>query len=128
MQFNILMAVALAAMAALPSTATAQEPDLAETYSGLALRDIGPAMASGRISDLAMHPDGWHVFYAATASGGRIRNACRQVPIQSNGAAGTMCWHICFWKWMGAATPSAQSRAQTCQSVDCAAITSRRIG
>jgi photosystem II stability/assembly factor-like uncharacterized protein len=39
-------------------------------YSGLAVRDIGPAVTSGRISDFAMHPEGWHRFFAATASGG----------------------------------------------------------
>jgi len=46
------------------------KPDPASIYAGLAIRDIGPAVTSGRISDFAMHPDGWHVYYAATASGG----------------------------------------------------------
>jgi len=46
------------------------KPDPASTYAGLAIRDIGPAVTSGRISDFAMHPDGWQVYYAATASGG----------------------------------------------------------
>ncbi len=75
MHFSTLMAAAFAVIAALPSTTAARETDLAEIYSGLALRDIGPAMASGRISDFAMHPDGWHVFYAATASGGLWKTA-----------------------------------------------------
>ncbi len=44
--------------------------DPASIYTGLTIRDIGPAVTSGRISDFAMHPDGWQVYYAATASGG----------------------------------------------------------
>ena len=46
------------------------EADPASIYAGLAIRDIGPAVTSGRITDFAMHPDGWQVYYAATASGG----------------------------------------------------------
>jgi len=41
-----------------------------QAFAGLKARDIGPAVTSGRISDFAMHPDGWQVFYAAVASGG----------------------------------------------------------
>ncbi len=37
--------------------------------SNLPLRNIGPAMISGRISDFAFHPDKKHEFYVATASG-----------------------------------------------------------
>ena len=40
------------------------------TYAGLSFRSIGPAMTSGRIADLAVHPDKPHVFYLAVASGG----------------------------------------------------------
>ncbi len=42
----------------------------AATFEGLAFRDIGPALTSGRVSDLAVdptHPDTW---YVAAASGG----------------------------------------------------------
>ncbi len=39
-------------------------------YGGLSLRDIGPAITSGRITDFAMHPERWHEYFAATASGG----------------------------------------------------------
>ena len=54
------------------ATVSAQDDatDLSEIYAGLKIRNIGPALTSGRISDLAMHPSGWQVFYAATASGG----------------------------------------------------------
>jgi photosystem II stability/assembly factor-like uncharacterized protein len=38
--------------------------------SGLSFRGIGPALTSGRIADLAVHPEKPHVFYLAAASGG----------------------------------------------------------
>ena len=40
------------------------------TFAGLAFREIGPAIASGRISDLAIDPSQPAVWYAAVASGG----------------------------------------------------------
>ena len=42
----------------------------AETFAGLALRSIGPALTSGRIGDLAVHPDDHATIYVAVASGG----------------------------------------------------------
>lgn len=38
--------------------------------SGIGLRNIGPALASGRIADFAIHPDKPQIMYVATASGG----------------------------------------------------------
>lgn len=40
------------------------------TFSGLQWREVGPALASGRIGDLAVHPDDRSVYYVAVASGG----------------------------------------------------------
>ncbi len=40
-----------------------------KTFAGLELRNIGPAINSGRVSDFAVHPDAHHIIYAATASG-----------------------------------------------------------
>ena len=49
----------------------AAEPLLnAELLSGLALREIGPALASGRVSDLAVHPVTSSTWYVTIASGG----------------------------------------------------------
>ncbi len=45
-------------------------PWKAETFAGLAFRGIGPAVASGRISDLALHPEDRATWYVAAASGG----------------------------------------------------------
>ena len=40
------------------------------SLSGLKWRNIGPAFTSGRIADIAVHPDNRSVYYVATASGG----------------------------------------------------------
>ncbi|MCP4247950.1 MAG: glycosyl hydrolase, partial [bacterium] len=47
-----------------------QEPFSAKTFAGLKLRGIGPALASGRIGDFAVHPQNRHHYYAAVCSGG----------------------------------------------------------
>ncbi len=62
-----LLALTLLLPAAMP--AAAQETS-ASTYRGLALREIGPAMTSGRIADLAVNPSNPAEYYVATASGG----------------------------------------------------------
>jgi len=45
-------------------------PFTAGTFSGLELRPIGPALASGRISDIAVQPDDTKRYFVAVASGG----------------------------------------------------------
>lgn len=42
----------------------------ADTFEGLALRNIGPAFLSGRISDVLIHPANENLWYAAAGSGG----------------------------------------------------------
>jgi len=42
----------------------------ADTFEGLSLRGIGPAITSGRIIDLAIHPGQPNTWYVATAGGG----------------------------------------------------------
>ncbi len=42
----------------------------ASTFSGLALRSIGPALMSGRIGDFAVHPRRPQEYFAAVCSGG----------------------------------------------------------
>jgi photosystem II stability/assembly factor-like uncharacterized protein len=41
-----------------------------KTFSGLSFRNIGPAFTSGRIGDIAIHPNNENVWYVAVASGG----------------------------------------------------------
>lgn len=40
------------------------------TFSGLKLRSIGPALMSGRIADIAIHPNDFSTWYVAVGSGG----------------------------------------------------------
>src|SRR5581483_4042407 len=42
----------------------------ADTFSGLKLREVGPALTSGRITDIAVDPHDKSVRYVASASGG----------------------------------------------------------
>jgi len=57
--------------AALTAFAKADDDRLdSATFNGLKFRSIGPALTSGRISDLAVRPDNKKMYYAATASGG----------------------------------------------------------
>ena len=57
--------------AAKPAAKAAPAPLLtSELLSGLAFRNIGPAIMSGRISDIAIHPQKRHTWYVAVGSGG----------------------------------------------------------
>ena len=39
-------------------------------YSGLKFRSIGPALMSGRISDIVIHPENENIWYVTAGSGG----------------------------------------------------------
>ncbi len=47
-----------------------QDPMSAGNFTGFRLRSIGPALNSGRISCIAVHPENKHIWYVAAASGG----------------------------------------------------------
>ena len=53
-----------------PATAPATQPMTAETFAGLKLRGIGPALMAGRIGDIAVNPRDPRQWYIAVASGG----------------------------------------------------------
>ncbi|MCY4159536.1 MAG: hypothetical protein OXF48_07985 [Bacteroidetes bacterium] len=40
-------------------------------FSAIKLRNVGPAFTSGRIADIAMHPEDDNVWYVAVGSGRR---------------------------------------------------------
>ncbi|MEP5766015.1 MAG: glycosyl hydrolase [Halieaceae bacterium] len=42
----------------------------ADTFKGLELRNIGPALMSGRIADIVLHPDNRSIWYVGVGSGG----------------------------------------------------------
>ncbi|MDQ7087846.1 MAG: glycosyl hydrolase [Acidobacteriota bacterium] len=56
-----------------PSIASAKKDESrldASTFEGLELRAIGPALMSGRIADIAIHPERQSTWYVAVGSGG----------------------------------------------------------
>jgi len=71
MKFSIYL---FCALLLLSFTAHAQDgedsPMNDKTFSGLKLRNIGPAFTSGRIADIAIHPEDNNVWYIAVGSGG----------------------------------------------------------
>ncbi len=48
----------------------AEKDDYSANYTGLKFRSIGPALMSGRISDIVIHPDNENVWYISAGSGG----------------------------------------------------------
>jgi len=60
--------LALLAMAVVAAPLAAQDYNRS-TFRGLSLREIGPALTSGRISDLAINPENPSEYYVAVASG-----------------------------------------------------------
>jgi photosystem II stability/assembly factor-like uncharacterized protein len=77
--FRIALAIcACALVGGFSSTAAEEEPLWsAERFKGLELRSIGPALMSGRIADIAIHPEDDNLWYVAVGSGGvwKTRNA-----------------------------------------------------
>ncbi|MCW8985687.1 MAG: hypothetical protein OQK55_10115, partial [Thermoanaerobaculales bacterium] len=72
----LLVILALVATPAMAKKKAAEEPEKkddapmsAATFAGLEMRNIGPAINSGRVSDFAVQPDAHHIIYVATASG-----------------------------------------------------------
>jgi photosystem II stability/assembly factor-like uncharacterized protein len=65
-----LLASLLAAAETPPKENKKGKKDPAAVFAGLEFRSIGPALTSGRILDLAVHPKTPHVYYVATAGGG----------------------------------------------------------
>ena len=61
--------IALSAQAPIAQARDDADGKKDDPFSGLALRHIGPAITSGRISHFAFHPQRKNEFYAATASG-----------------------------------------------------------
>ena len=53
------------------SVSTTLESGLVDSvFSGLKLRNIGPGFMSGRIADIAIHPENENIWYVAVGSGG----------------------------------------------------------
>ncbi len=54
---------------------TIDDPMSAKTFKGLEFRSIGPALMSGRIADIAIHPVDFSTWYVAVGSGGVWKTA-----------------------------------------------------
>src|SRR5688572_21762184 len=67
---GLLAAAPAAARAAREEKKEPETPWTSDTFSGLALRGIGPALTSGRVSDIAVHPTDSRTWYVTVASGG----------------------------------------------------------
>jgi len=50
--------------------ANAQKNDLSQLLQDIKIRNIGPAFMSGRIADIAIHPENQNIWYVATGSSG----------------------------------------------------------
>jgi len=51
----------------MPATSQKYSEDI---FKGLEFRNLGPALTSGRIADIAIHPDNENIWYIAVGSGG----------------------------------------------------------
>jgi photosystem II stability/assembly factor-like uncharacterized protein len=68
---RILTALSIACcLCAVATTEEAETGMSAAGFEGFELRSIGPALMSGRIADIAIHPDDPSVWYVAVGSGG----------------------------------------------------------
>jgi photosystem II stability/assembly factor-like uncharacterized protein len=67
---NILKIVALCAFAYSITFNLNAQKKAKNPFSGLKFRNIGPAMTSGRIADIAIHPENENIWYVAVGSGG----------------------------------------------------------
>lgn len=66
------------------SSSHAQDRMTAETFEGMALRNLGPGFMSGRIADIAIHPNDESVWYVAVGSGNvwkTVNNGTTWTPI-----------------------------------------------
>lgn len=70
LQLLLLCTVFLLANTAFSQQKKDDSPLTESTFSGLKMRNIGPAFASGRIADIAIHPEDDNVWYVAVGSGG----------------------------------------------------------
>ncbi|MEM6765749.1 MAG: glycosyl hydrolase [Bacteroidota bacterium] len=66
--FSVFYLISFFIFSLFSSSAVAQLSE--EAFTGMKFRSIGPAFSSGRIADIAIHPQDENVWYVAVASGG----------------------------------------------------------
>ena len=65
-----LLPLVVVLLASLSLGAQEQDPISAATFNGFRLRAVGPALMSGRVSHVAVHPGDKQTWYVGVASGG----------------------------------------------------------
>jgi photosystem II stability/assembly factor-like uncharacterized protein len=73
MSIQRLAVIAVLLLLAFSSTTRAEEDEArfsSSTFEGMELRSIGPAFMSGRVADVALHPDDPNIWYVGIGSGG----------------------------------------------------------
>jgi photosystem II stability/assembly factor-like uncharacterized protein len=69
-KISLLLVVCALAAPSLTAVEDAGTKMVAEAFKGFELRSIGPALMSGRIADIAIHPADFSIWYVAVGSGG----------------------------------------------------------
>ena len=67
---TLALLIALAPLWAVATTEAGAQVSVADALGALALREVGPAVAGGRIADIAVHPTNRSTWYVAVGSGG----------------------------------------------------------
>jgi len=91
----------------------------AEVLKGLEFRSIGPAIATGRVQDIAIDPKSPNVWYVATAFGGLWKTTNRGTtftPVFDQGGSFTLCCVVVDPKdsnvvWLGTGENASQRSA-----------------
>ena len=96
-QYFLIILAVIAGLMLTPVSMAAEkaESDEAHPLAGIALRSLGAAVISGRISDFAFHPESRNIFYVATASSGVWKTTNRGTtwaPIFDNEGAYATGW------------------------------------
>jgi photosystem II stability/assembly factor-like uncharacterized protein len=115
------VAVALAAVTSVIGSGQSLETDplTAGVLKGIGLRSIGPAIATGRIADVAIDPKNPSVWYVASAFGGLWKTVNRGisfVPMFDEGGSFTLCCVVVDPRdsntvWLGTGENSSQRSA-----------------
>ncbi len=69
-KITLLLLIAISALTASMASAETKSPKEDDPFAGIKLRNIGPALMSGRISDIDIHPKNDNIWYVAVGSGG----------------------------------------------------------
>src|SRR5882724_9831178 len=125
-RYVIFLTLLLGALVVRPSALVGQAPGgaaagglTADALKGLEFRSIGPALATGRIQDVAIDPKDANVWYVATAFGGvwkTVNRGTTFTPVFDEGGSFTLCCVVVDPKdsnvvWLGTGENTSQRSA-----------------